>query len=152
MHPDAFWTLINAIMTFLPSRVPMTRWFSIDLQWFEQNYAGVMPFEVLIDCQKPGQIIKSHNLARIEKFQKALQDYPEFSRSLSIVDATKLYWIKKDEEKLPNTENNRVYYTDIEHAEGYNDADFFNATVLNGVPQKQNGPAFSQVNELKENS
>ncbi|NNE55877.1 MAG: MMPL family transporter, partial [Flavobacteriales bacterium] len=60
-----------------------------DLEWFEDNFAGVMPFEILVDGKKPGQIVKSHNLSRIEKLQKLLKEYPEFSRSLSIVDATK---------------------------------------------------------------
>ena len=40
------------------------------------------------------------------------------------MDATRLYWIEKDEAELPNTENKQVYYTDVEYAEGYNDAGF----------------------------
>ena len=59
---------------------------------------------------------------------------------------------KKDEAELPKTENKRVYYTDVEYAEGYGGDDFFNATVINGVPQKDNGPAPSQVNDVKENA
>ena len=60
-----------------------------DLEWFEGNFAGVMPFELVVDCKRPGQIVKPHNLARIEKLQNLLAEYPEFSRTLSIVDATK---------------------------------------------------------------
>ena len=52
-------------------------------------------------------------------FQKYNRHYSDV-----IVDATKLDWIKKDEAELPNTENKQVYYTDVEYAEGYNDADF----------------------------
>ena len=60
-----------------------------DLDWFEENFNGVMPFEMMVDCKRPGQIMKSHNLKKIEKLQRTLEEHPEFSRSLSIVDATK---------------------------------------------------------------
>ena len=60
-----------------------------DLTWLEDRFRGVMPFEVLIDAGKPGQILNASNLRRIERFQNLLQSYPEFSRSLSAVDAVK---------------------------------------------------------------
>ena len=61
----------------------------VDLEWLESKFRGVMPFEVLIDGQRPGQILSPSNLKRIEKFQNLLRTYPEFSRSLSAVDAVK---------------------------------------------------------------
>ncbi len=60
-----------------------------DLRWFEDKYNGVMPFEVLVETEKPGQITKRANLRRLEKLQELLTEYPEFSKSLSIVDASK---------------------------------------------------------------
>jgi predicted RND superfamily exporter protein len=75
-----------------------------DLKWFEHNFNGVMPFEIMIDGQKKGQITKDKNLARIEELQNLLQNYElkmkssstgddtlihPFSRSLSIADAGK---------------------------------------------------------------
>jgi predicted RND superfamily exporter protein len=69
-----------------------------DLKWFEKNFNGVMPFEILVDGQKKGQITKEKNLQRIEELQTVLADYQlqlkdtiihPFSRSLSIVDAGK---------------------------------------------------------------
>jgi predicted RND superfamily exporter protein len=57
-----------------------------------------MPFEILIDCGKKGQITKEKNLQKIEELQMLLADYTlalkdtaihPFSRSLSIVDASK---------------------------------------------------------------
>ena len=61
----------------------------VDLGWLESKFRGVMPFEVLIDGNKPGQILSPANLKRIERFQNLLREYPEFSRSLSAVDAVK---------------------------------------------------------------
>ncbi|HCC63900.1 MAG TPA: transporter, partial [Flavobacteriales bacterium] len=78
-----------------------------DLGWLEDRFKGVMPFEVLVDGQKPGQILSAGNLRRIEKFQNLLQEYPEFSRSLSAVDAVKFgvqafYGGDPDRYRLPN--------------------------------------------------
>ena len=61
----------------------------VDLAWLESKFRGVMPFEVLIDGKKPGQILSPSNLRRIESFQNLLRTYPDFSRSLSAVDAVK---------------------------------------------------------------
>lgn len=75
-----------------------------DLKWFENNFNGVMPFEIMVDGQKKGQITKDKNLARIEELQDLLANYQlkisspttdrdtlihPFSRSLSIADAGK---------------------------------------------------------------
>ena len=78
-----------------------------DLGWLEDRFKGVMPFEVLVDSGKPGQILSAGNLRRIEKFQNLLQEYPEFSRSLSAVDAVKFgvqafYGGDPDRYRLPN--------------------------------------------------
>lgn len=73
-----------------------------DLRWFENNFNGVMPFEVLVDGHKKGQITKDKNLQKIEELQSLFAGYElkleqngkdtvihPFSRSLSIVDASK---------------------------------------------------------------
>jgi hypothetical protein len=69
-----------------------------DLKWFETNFHGVMPFEIMVDGQKKGQITKDKNLAKIEELQALLTNYTlqvedtvihPFSRSLSIADAGK---------------------------------------------------------------
>ncbi len=61
----------------------------VDLRYFESNFNGIMPFEILIDTGKKGQAIKSKNLKKIEKLQKVLLEYPQLSKSVSIVDAIK---------------------------------------------------------------
>ncbi|MGB1031431.1 MAG: efflux RND transporter permease subunit, partial [Flavobacteriales bacterium] len=69
--------------------LPQTDKVITDLRWFEKNYNGVMPFEVLVETPRAGQVTKSKNLKKIEKLQSVLAEYPEFSKSLSIVDASK---------------------------------------------------------------
>ena len=60
-----------------------------DLAWVEENFNGVMPFEALVDFGEEGKALSLSNLKKIEKFQELLGEYPEFSRSMSAVDATK---------------------------------------------------------------
>jgi predicted RND superfamily exporter protein len=69
-----------------------------DLHWFEQNFNGVIPFEVMVDARKKGQITQTKNQEKIEELQQLLADYTlqlkdttihPFSKSISIVDAGK---------------------------------------------------------------
>jgi predicted RND superfamily exporter protein len=60
-----------------------------DLKFFEANFRGVMPLEVVIDTKKKGGVLTDATLKRIEKLADTLATYPQFSRPLSIVDAVK---------------------------------------------------------------
>jgi len=60
-----------------------------DLRWFETNFNGVMPFEMIVDLRKDGQALRPNNLKKLEELQNLLAQYPQFSRALSIVDAVK---------------------------------------------------------------
>lgn len=60
-----------------------------DLRFFEREFNGVMPLEVMIDTRKKGQALKEANLRLISRLQDTLALYPELSRSLSIADAVK---------------------------------------------------------------
>ncbi|MES2629645.1 MAG: MMPL family transporter [Bacteroidota bacterium] len=61
----------------------------VDLKFFEKNFNGVMPFEILIDTKKKNGATKDNTLRKIEKAQELLKEYPAISKSLSIVDAVK---------------------------------------------------------------
>lgn len=70
-----------------------------DLKWFEQNFSGVMPFEIMVEAKKTrGQIAQPRNQQKIEQLQELLAGYRlnlkdtiirPFSRSVSIADAGK---------------------------------------------------------------
>lgn len=62
----------------------------VDLKFFEKNFNGVMPFEILIDTKKKNGATKENNLKKIEQLQALLAEYPAISKSLSIVDAVKM--------------------------------------------------------------
>jgi len=60
-----------------------------DLRFFEANFNGVMPLEIVVDTRKNGGALKDITLKRIEKLEDTLATYPEFSRPLSIAAAVK---------------------------------------------------------------
>ena len=60
-----------------------------DLKWMEDRFHGAMPFEVLVDTDKPGKAAAPAMLSKVEDLQELLAEYPEFSRSLSAGDAMK---------------------------------------------------------------
>lgn len=75
----------SRIVDDLPQNNPVLT----DLHFFENNFNGVMPLEILIDTHKKGGVLKDATLKRIEELEDTLATYPEFSRPLAIVDAIK---------------------------------------------------------------
>jgi predicted RND superfamily exporter protein len=83
-----------------------------DLQWVEHRFHGVMPFEVLIDTGTPEGASSLGMLKKVEQVQDVLAEYPEFSRSLSAVDATKFavqtfYNGSPERYRLPSSQDRR---------------------------------------------
>lgn len=60
-----------------------------DLKFFEKHVKGVMPLEIAIDTRRPNGVYQSSFLKKVEAFQDELLQYPELSRSFSIVDGLK---------------------------------------------------------------
>ncbi len=62
-----------------------------DLHFFEQNFNGVLPFEIAIDTKKENGLFANNAKAlyKIKALQKVMEGYPEFSKPLSIVEAIK---------------------------------------------------------------
>lgn len=73
------------IVDDLPQNHPILK----NLHFFETHFHGVMPLEIVVDTKKSGGATKRKNLKKIEKVQKLLREYPEISKSLSVVDALK---------------------------------------------------------------
>lgn len=71
--------------------IPKTDVLIKDLKYFEQNYGGVLPFEITIDTRKEKGVFanSARCLYRINRAQKLIATYPEFSRPLSVVDGVK---------------------------------------------------------------
>lgn len=60
-----------------------------DLRFFEENFGGVMPFEVEVDALAPGKALTPATIAKVEQLAEAIQVRPEFARALSVNEGLK---------------------------------------------------------------
>lgn len=60
-----------------------------DLTFFEKQYGGILPFEVIVDTKKPKGVMRLKTLQDIDNFSKQLVDLQQFSSPLSIVEMAK---------------------------------------------------------------
>ena len=65
-----------------------------DLKYFEQNFGGVLPFEITIDTKVENGVFANNarTLYKINRAQKMLSHYKELSRPLSIVEGVKFLY------------------------------------------------------------
>lgn len=61
----------------------------VDLKFFENNFKGVMPFEIIIDTKEKNGVISEETLSKIDSLQKCLHQKSIFSKPLSLVELLK---------------------------------------------------------------
>ncbi|MFN5705058.1 MAG: efflux RND transporter permease subunit [bacterium] len=69
----------------LPQNSPVLK----DLRFFENNFDGVLPFEVQVDSKRKNGLINIPSIKKIEKLDRIVSAYPEFSRSISLNEVLK---------------------------------------------------------------
>ncbi len=79
--------LIGFVVDDLPKNHPIYK----DLKFFETEFHGVLPFEIMIDTKKPNGVFADNALvlSKIQGLQKRLVKYPELSKPLSVVEGVK---------------------------------------------------------------
>lgn len=60
-----------------------------DLRFFEKNFEGVMPLEILVDTRKKRGVINLTNLEKIDSLSQFLASIPDIARPLSITEGLK---------------------------------------------------------------
>ena len=55
-----------------------------DLKFFEKNFEGILPLEISVDTKRKNGILSLSNLNKIDKLERMIAAYPEFSRSISL--------------------------------------------------------------------
>jgi len=60
-----------------------------DLKFFEENFSGVMPLDIIVDTKQPKGVLQEAQLRKLNQLQDELSDFPELSKPLSIVEAAK---------------------------------------------------------------
>ena len=61
----------------------------IDLKFFERNFNGLMPLEVMIDTKKPGGVMQLSTFRKIDQLEKRLASYSELSPPMSLLNLLK---------------------------------------------------------------
>lgn len=71
--------------------MPKKTAFYDDIRFFEKEFNGVMPLEIMIDTKKKNGAFKSTNLRRIEELEETISEIPELSKPISIVGIAKSF-------------------------------------------------------------
>ncbi len=75
---------------FIVDDLPQTDKIYTDLKFFERNFKGVMPLEILVDTKKKYGVTRNlNNLLRIDSLSEYLSSMPEIARPLSIAEGLK---------------------------------------------------------------
>jgi len=69
--------------------MPKNTGFFDDIRFFEQEYEGIMPLEILVDTKKKKGVMSLSTLKRIDELQEHIKEIPEFAKPLSVVELVK---------------------------------------------------------------
>lgn len=69
--------------------MPKTKAFYKDIKFFEKEFGGIMPLEILIDTKKEKGVMKLSTLKRMDKINEVIESFPELSRPVSVVNLVK---------------------------------------------------------------
>jgi len=69
--------------------MPKSKAFYKDIKFFENQFGGIMPLEILIDTKKEEGVMKLSTLKRMEKINETIESFPELSTPVSIVNLVK---------------------------------------------------------------
>ena len=69
--------------------MPKSAEFFEDIEFYEQEFNGVMPLEILIDTKRKKGVLKRSTLKRMDALEELIVEIPELSKPLSIVGLVK---------------------------------------------------------------
>jgi hypothetical protein len=69
--------------------MPKKEAFFQDIIFFEKEFDGVMPLEIMIDTKRKKGVMKLSTLKRMEELEETIDEIPELSKPISIVNLVK---------------------------------------------------------------
>ena len=69
--------------------MPKSMEFYKDIKFFEKEFGGIMPLEILIDTKKDKGVMKLSVLKKMDKINEAIGSFPELSKPISVVNLVK---------------------------------------------------------------
>ncbi|QVY64132.1 RND family transporter [Polaribacter sp. Q13] len=69
--------------------MPKSLEFYQDIKFFETEFGGIMPLEILVDTKKEKGVMNLSTLKKMEKINEAIETFPELSKPISITNVVK---------------------------------------------------------------
>ncbi|NGX83267.1 efflux RND transporter permease subunit [Aequorivita sp. KMM 9714] len=69
--------------------MPKNTGFFDDIRFFEKEYEGIMPLEIMVDTKKKKGVMNLATLKRIDRLQEHIKEIPEFAKPISVVELVK---------------------------------------------------------------
>ncbi len=69
--------------------MPKKTAFFEDIRFFEQEFDGIMPLEILIDTKRKKGVMKLATLKRMDELSTVIEEQPELSKPVSVVNLVK---------------------------------------------------------------
>ncbi len=61
----------------------------LDLMFFEDNFDGLMPLEIMIDTKSPNGVLKTANLQKMDLLHTKLSSHPDISSAITLSEVVK---------------------------------------------------------------
>ncbi len=89
--------------------MPQNTEFFSDIKFFESEFEGILPLEIYIDTKRKKGVMNLATLKRMDELQDYMNEIPELSKSLSVVELVKFskqayYNNNPDYYQLPNSQ------------------------------------------------
>ncbi len=69
--------------------MPKNAEFFKDIRFFEEEFDGIMPVEIVVDTERKKGVLKSANLRKMDQIGEVIQEIPELSKPISVVNMVK---------------------------------------------------------------
>ena len=69
--------------------MPKSESFYQDIKFFESEFGGIMPLEILIDTKKEKGVMKLSTLKKMEELNETIETFPELSKPVSVTNLVK---------------------------------------------------------------
>ncbi|TMM58327.1 RND family transporter [Maribacter algarum] len=69
--------------------MPKSEQFFKDIRFFEEEFDGIMPVEIVVDTKRPKGVLKPATLKRMDQLGQVIEEIPELSKPVSVVNLIK---------------------------------------------------------------
>ncbi len=76
-------------VSYMVDDIPEDSQVKQDLRYFEKNFSGMMPLEIVVDTHKRKGVTNLRNLRKVDEFEKFLAAQPDISNPVSITSFVK---------------------------------------------------------------